>query len=400
MAKIDLTFTRPDPTRHRQAMLDLTAKAFGSHGYWRWLAYCRNAYVDNSHYDWRASTIGLLGEKIVTHWGVWGYRMRIGRARVRVAGIGAVATHGEFHRKGLMARTARAGCEAARAAGYDMSLLFGIGDFYHRFGYVCAWAERTYFVDAGKLPRPPAGMKLRRFALRHRDDLARLHNRCCTRLTGTAVRPTFGAHDQGWAGYLWHDADGRTAGYVIVSEPKSKRFELIDHAGDPQAVLGALNKLAGRHRAREVRFCSMHHDSSLARTLRRGDCRVETHYIRSGDAMIRTLNLAATLKRMRGELSARLRRSHLSDWRGDLLIADPREKVLLRIDRSHVAVAPAARTRHAIRGGDEIAQLLIGTDEPREIADAGRIRLSGQAGQLIDVLLPNQHPALAAWDHF
>ena len=60
----------------------------------------------------------------------------------------------------------------------------------------------------------------------------------------------------------------------------------------------------------------------------------------------------------------------------------------------------AGRTKHAVRGGDEIAQLLIGTDDPHEIADAAGTRLRGRAKQLIDVLLPNQHPILAEWDQF
>ncbi len=46
-----------------------------------------------------------------------------------------------------------------------------------------------------------------------------------------------------------------------------------------------------------------------------------------------------------------------------------------------------------------MAQLLIATDEPGEIVDAAGIRLQGDAKHLIGVLLPNQHPVLAKWDH-
>lgn len=304
-----LTLIRPDPAKHRQAIFDLAGKAFASNGYWNWLAYCRNAYIDNSHYDWQASTLGLIDGQAVTHWGVWRCRMRIGRARVRMAGVGAVATHGDFRKRGLMARTARAGAQAARAAGYDVSVLFGIRDFYHRFGYVRAWPYRTYFVPAGELAAGPAKMKLRPFPLRHRDDLAAPYNRRCARLTGSAVRPTFTANDKGWEGYLWHGDDEKPAGYVIVSDAECERFELIDHAGDTPRVLAALGTLAKRRKARELRCRDMHPRGGLARTLRRGTCRVETRYVRNGEAMIRTLNLATTLAKMCGELSARLKRS-------------------------------------------------------------------------------------------
>lgn len=73
---------------------------------------------------------------------------------------------------------------------------------------------------------------------------------------------------------------------------------------------------------------------------------------------------------------------------------------MLTIDRSRVTTAAPAQTKHAIRGGDEIAQLLIGTDEPDEIVDAAGIRLRGDAKQLVHVLMPNEHPTLAAWDNF
>ena len=42
----------------------------------------------------------------------------------------------------------------------------------------------------------------------------------------------------------------------------------------------------------------------------------------------------------------------------------------------------------------------IGRDEPGEVIEAGNIRLRGEAARLVDVLLPNQHPCLAAPDAF
>jgi len=66
-----------------------------------------------------------------------------------------------------------------------------------------------------------------------------------------------------------------------------------------------------------------------------------------------------------------------------------------------VKTTPAgARTRSAVRGGEEIAQLLIGTDPPEEIITAAGTRLTGQARALVDVLFPHQHPVLGAWDAY
>jgi len=398
MSTEKLTLIRPDRREHRAAIHDFTGKAFG-YPYWAWLTRSRESYFDQSHYDWSASTIGLLGGRIVTHWGVWGFDMRVGTATLRVAGIGAVCTHGGMRRRGLMARTIAAACEAMRDAGYDASLLFGIGGFYHRFGYVRAWPDCTYVVRTERLPTGRPAGKVRKIAPRHRPELARLYNRCHAGRTGTAVRPTYLRRGKEWEGRLWTDGAGHPAGYLFFGAHHGS-FHLGDHAGEAGQVLRVLGRVARRRGEKEIRLSSLHHDSELARRLRRGDCRVELGYHESGSAMIRTLNLRAALAKLAPELSRRLRLSHLADWSGRLAMADSREKAALEITGGKVRAAAPGRTKHAIRGGDAIAQLLIGTDEPAETIASHALRLSGDAKELVGVLFPNQHPMLGAWDHF
>jgi hypothetical protein len=106
---------------------------------------------------------------------------------------------------------------------------------------------------------------------------------------------------------------------------------------------------------------------------------------------------------MAGELSSRLRSSLMAGWRGRLLVADKRESVVLNIAGGVKveASAPAApQPKHAIRGGDQIVQLLIGTDDPLETARIGKMKLSGDAPRLAQALFPRQYPMLAGWDRF
>jgi len=392
-----LMLVRPDPRRHAEAIYDLTGKTFGN--YWDWLADCRKRYFGDGFYDWSASTIGILNGEVVTHWGIWGYDMRIGRSNVRVAGVGGVATHAEMRKRGLMTRTGLAAVEASRQARYDMSVLFGRWDFYDRFGYVASWPWQTYVVSIDRLPKGPAGVKLRKFATESEADIVRLYNCYSAGLTGSAVRPTYVEPRKTWQRFMWHK--GRTpAGYVIIGR-SGTNFELADHAGDAECVLRVVAQLARQRGIKEAKFVALHYHTALARLLRRGYCKVELQYVKSGGAMVRTLELASTLKKISPELSARLKASEMCDWRGKLLIADKREKVALKIGRAKVVAAPAAgRFKHAVRGGEEIAQLLIGTEQPREVAEAGRMRLAGDAGKLIEALFPIQYPMLAAPDMF
>ena len=388
-----LVIVPPDKKVHKEALYDLFGKAF-SGNYYEMVRYARRSYFEHSNYDW---------DTLVTHFGIWDYQMRIGSGRVRCAGIGAVMTDGMYRKRGYMGETVRACLDAAKDAGYDMTVLFGLHNFYHRFGYVRAWAHTTYTLNAKELPTGGAP-KMLKFHLTQRDELDRLYNREYSRATGSAVRPTYRRcpRPDRWRGYLWKDNRGKPAGYVIAHSQKGE-LVLVENVGKLDELLAVLGVLARRWRCHRVRFDCVPYDHPLATRARRGNCEKTTRYVRSGGAMVRTVNLRSALEKIVGELSGRLRRSHLAAWRGELLVSDRREKVVLGIDRAKVKIEDRPQpggARNAIRGGEHIAQLLIGTDQPSEAAQAARMKLSGDAEALLQVLFPAQYPFLGRWDRY
>jgi hypothetical protein len=194
---------------------------------------------------------------------------------------------------------------------------------------------------------------------------------------------------------------GKTAGYIMTMT-RGQQLMVGDFAGDSAEVLGALGRLARRTNCNTVSFPSLHESSELAKKLRAGDCRIEQQYTRSGRAMIRTVNLRSSLAKISGELGKRLAASTMADWAGELLIEDSRQRVTLRIgDGVITAVDPLkGRVKHAIRGGDEIAQLLIGTHPPDEVLGSRGGRTTGDGAALARALFPAQQPMLSAWDHY
>ena len=398
----ELQVIAPDRGRHGEAIYDLTAKVFPEFGYYETRQTSREVYFGNSHYDWQVSRIGLLGDRVVTHYGVWDYQMRIGTARVRAGGIGAVATDGDHRQRGLMNRTAQAALAAMRAAGYEMSLLFGLDGFYDRYGYVRAWSDFSFLIRAGDLPREKPAAPARRFRpdLR-RADLIALYNTHHATATGTAVRPTYRRMypwTQGTEGYGWSEG-GRLAGYVLLNRDGS-RLKCLECCGDTEQALRVLGLMAPKWHCDQVQFETIPYMSELAKRLRRGNCRIETRYRRCGGAMVRMLNLPSALGKMSEELSRRLASSPLASWRGDLLIADSREQAMLRLGKGQVKAVAPGETQHALRGGDEVGQLLLGTDAPGEVIEAGRMKLSGEAGRLAEVLFPAQWPQLSQLDRY
>jgi predicted N-acetyltransferase YhbS len=400
---LDGLIIRPPTPADADALFDLGGKVFSGGGYFRQRNHCRDGYIRHSHYDWAVSQIALLDERLVAHFGVWRYGMRIGGARVRTGGIGTVMTHGDYRKRGLIVRTAPVAMQAMREAGYDLSILFGVRNYYGKFGYVRAWNETTWNVPVADLPKDAPAASIRTFSPdRCADEWHALYNRENARLTGTAVRPTYQRHGlKEYKSYAWRDAKGKLAGCVIV-KPGHERMECFEFAGDVEQVLRVLGKLGRKWNCKSVEFGTLHYEHPLCKRIRRGDCVRREEFVRCGRAMVRTINLESTLRKMAAELSRRLKRSPLAGWRGDLRIADPRETVTLRIARGAVTLAPASKRKPAgvLRGGEEIAQLLIGATEPEETVESYGTRVTGEAKGLLPILFPNQHPTLGNADDF
>ena len=67
---------------------------------------------------------------------------------------------------------------------------------------------------------------------------------------------------------------------------------------------------------------------------------------------------------------------------------------MLSIAKEHIAIVGPTQTAHTIEGGQEIAQLILGCEDPYEIIEEADISLNGDAEELVRVLFPWQHPMI------
>jgi hypothetical protein len=114
--------------------------------------------------------------------------------------------------------------------------------------------------------------------------------------------------------------------------------------------------------------------------------------------MVRIINLPSLLKKLVPDLAQRLRRSSYAAWRGNLLISlddgGRHEDVLLAIDAGNITVSPVVGTPHTIRGGQALAQLLLGSESPDEVVEMAGIEVTREAVMLLPVLFPAQYPQM------
>ena len=142
--------------------------------------------------------------------------MRIGECIVRFGGIAAVGTRREHRLKGLASCVIDASNGLMAERGCDMGILFGIGDFYHRFGYGVVFPVSRLIVETKVLLRAPGQLKAR--AMKKTDAIAvrRLYNRRNRDRNASVVRPG------GWSNFAMSQGFEKPGRAIVVEDARGR----------------------------------------------------------------------------------------------------------------------------------------------------------------------------------
>lgn len=396
MAASDYQITSPNPDKHLLPIARLSADVFSEGKY---VDQFSQNYIGNSHYDWDTSRIVLDGDRLIHHWGVWGYLMRVESVELKVGGVGAVVTHPDYRKQGWMHRAARSSFDAMLQAGYDLSVLRG--RHYSRIGYARAWNYVTYRIKLEDLPGLPSARPYRPLGAEEVGQMDVLYNRAHAGYTGTAVRPTYRNRYPGDIGvYAWFDEGGKLEGYIraLPDEDDLKALLCLEAAGDPLQGLAALGEIFKGGSYERLACFGLPHDHPMLQRLRKGACIVEDRYFDLGGWRVKVINLKSTLQKLAPLFEERLAGSPYAAWQGDLLLDGGEQKATLYINRGKVQLMDPVSSENVLHAGANLGRFLIGSDEPAEIIRQGDIECCGFAGSLARVLFPNLHPMLSQWD--
>lgn len=396
MPDYELVF--PEPSRHLRQMGRLTADVFADGQYLD--SFCDN-YIGNSHYDWQVSRLVVDGDKIVHHWGVWGYQMRLETIQLKVGGIGAVVTHPDYRKQNLMHRAAQASFEAMHQQGYDLSILHG--GHYAKIGYVRAWNNVKYRFKLEDFPMNNPSPVYQALQLQDVPEMDRLYNQTHAAFSGTAIRPTYyNKHPEDLCVYGWRDLDGHLAGYIRAapSEEEPKTLGCLEAAGDPHQGLAVLSDLFCQRDYEKLVCYSLPHAHPLLQILRRGNCVVENRYFEISGWRVRIINLQSILQKLIPLLEQRLAQSMFAGWDGRLMLDAGEQMSVLVFRGGKITLSDTADTPDVLIGGADIARFLIGSDEPDEIIRQAGMECRGMAYPLARALFPNLYPMMSHWDEY
>lgn len=396
----DLTTYRlgpANPEQHLMAIARMVSDAFAGGQYVEEIS---QQYLARSHYDWAVTRLAWDGERLVHHWGVWGYPMRLESIQVKVAGVGAVVTDEAYRQRGLMHRAALDSFRAMTEQGYDLTILRG--RHYAKYGYVRAWNYVTVRLKPAEIPQRELQQPYQALGPEHMAQINAIYNRDYQPYSGTAVRPTYGMLQPGDMGaYGWFDDQGALTGYVrALPTDDHKTLQCLEATGDPDQGLAVLAGLFKQTPYESLTFFTLPYHHPLFRLLRRGACVVENQYFHHTGWQVRIVNLGGLLRKMIPLLQARLQNSALAHWEGALHLDAGEQAATLVIEGGQVQVTAQPPGEHAVHGGANVARLLIGSDEPDEIIQQAEMECTGQAVELLRVLSPNLHPMLSHFDEY
>lgn len=342
------------------------------------------------------------------------YPMRIGSVVVSMAGIGGVWTAAEHRMKGYMRVLFEDTVRYMTEQGYEVSLLFGIENFYHKYGYATCLSR--YTCKVATRDAEAAGVLAQSFTTRPIEAadmpavLALYDERNATR-SGSIVRsiddfPAFRKgtwYDTSAETQLWEDKTGALLAYAVWDrvryDVKVSEIEAIDESLYP-TLLYALAEQAVAKRCETIEL-HLPPDHSFAEYVKRYGAEWKIEHPRFSDGMMRILNLQPLFEKLLPELARRLSESRLAGYTGKLSLKTDLGALGLRFEDGQVRLDEKVDAELSLAlSQDRLTQLVMGYRSVRDMLNDPEVAMQGDARPLLDALFPLQNGFTWASDHF
>jgi len=339
--------------------------------------------------------------------------MRIGSILVKAGGVAGVGTDETERGHGYASLVVAEATRFFADTNHDIAVLYGIPDFYHRFGYIPVLPVTTVFLELKDVltVRPPAANGFTTRAVQPDDWLAvlNLYEYNNAARSGTLKRPR-----ATWQGYRRGTQWEYQVETMVVTNGSSEvigyaAFDDVDNAcrvaelGYQSAavfptLLATMIEKAQRCRTDQIEI-HLPPDHPFARFCRTYGCRVVTTYQRNQDGMARIINARSLLEKLTPLLTERA--AAQPEFNGSLALQTEEGAVTLAVNDGHVTVTDDASPAWTLTLPQaQLAQLVMGYRGIQEINLDEGVEAPPAAIPLIDVLFPVGQPWMACTDYF
>ena len=328
---------------------------------------------------------------------------------VRMGGIAGVNTKQDQRMKGYARRLLSDTVTYMTEQGYDVSMLFGIPDFYDKFGYIpCIPGYRVTIAtrDAERAGEAAKGWSVRPLTPDDYAFVVRVSNAANADRAASLIR-----YAGKWSGFRhgsdwWRkataavveDPEGRPAGYMAwdkgVTEVKAVEVEAADARAYP-AILAELARMAVEMRCGEIETL-LPPDHLFSVFARRYGCRASTRFDRMGGGMMRILNQGPLFEKLQPGMERRLQRSGLAGRRVRLKLETD-----LGTTRALLNADGEGESRVTLKmRQDRLMQLVVGYRPASDVLGEDGVESRGPAQEVLEALFGGQTPYVLKPDEF
>lgn len=350
---------------------------------------------------WRGELAGSLRMNSET--------LRLGEARLKTGGFGWVTTEPRHRHKGVCRTLMFDTLEYLRGNGYHVSLLFGIPNFYHRFGFATVLSEYEITLELEEVAAlPHAAHRLRQAKPGDIPAIQRIHNALDTDVSCSLIRTS--AHlTNKWAWdqtakttYVLTTAQGKVIAYLMAHK-KGPQL-IVDEAGanDPglyEALLGACAELASTETVGCIKFLAPP-AHPLARFLLQYKSTHEMRITHDEGGMMAFVSLAETLESMTPEWERLVAASALRESRAEVTLLVDGEAHRVRINRGAVDVSAVPGLHRVSFTAQELMYLLTGCRHLEDILASRRRLLTSETRAFLAAIFPRRTPYVWTFDRF
>ncbi len=369
----------------------------------RWLDVCDQSYPE---YKREHNRVLYAGGELAAALRLFTYTVRIGEARLKMGGLGCVTTSGPLRQKGYAALLMSDTMRYLYRHGYHVSTLFGIADFYHRWGFASTLPEYASVIEmreASTVAAPP----FKRRAMKPGDMRAvqRIHTRNDADTACSIIR--LAAHissrwDHWKNAHILTDNKGKATAYFLAAahgaDYRVEEVGVLDYSWCP-AVLNACMTLAKKEYVSRIRFV-MPPSHPFVRFLLQYNSEHEMHVSRNSNGMMAVVNIEETLECMIPDWESRLKDTTPSDFRAEATLVVQRKPYRIRVHGGAVDVAAINGANKVSLSSVELIQLITGARHLDEVLATKRRALNGSGTALLAAIFPKRTPFVWHVDRF
>jgi len=143
--------------------------------------------LKESESNWRITLSKDKEPNISSLW-LGEYQMKYGASLLRMGGIGGVSTSEAYRHQGFARRIMDESKAWMSNQDFDVAMLFGIRNFYHKFGYATVLPETWIDIEVQDVHNPNLEYQIRTFEIEDPPEILGIYHSNNANRIGTLIR--------------------------------------------------------------------------------------------------------------------------------------------------------------------------------------------------------------------